>query len=256
MCHQAMNLQSYKGVSPCANGTTIAQTGGMNNHPSEPQAELGGATPPPGPAAGPSTLGASLRADYEALRNDVQQAQELAADFQGQLAGKSNELAGLKLLLEKTHRDLAHMQTGIAQLRDERHRLANELMKAAAFEQRLVRTSAERDRLCLEMEALRRATEAQADAWKTESRDKDWQLSRIAERLEIAEKELTAFRNIEVSAPAATPAEVTKALTLLDRKLDHLTKLVSGQVLPKGDAQRTPGSREEAAEFIDISFGS
>jgi chromosome segregation ATPase len=227
----------------------------MNIESSEPRVELG-ETPPPPPTPRPSGLGASLRADYEALRNDVQQAQELAADFQGQLAGKSNELAGLKLMLEKTQRDLAHMQAGIAQLREERHRLANELMKAAAFEQRLVRTSAERDRLTLEVESLRQAMEAQAETWKKESRDKDWQLSRVVERLEITEKELTDFRNIEVSAPSATPAEVTKALTLLDRKLDHLTKLVTGQTSPKGDSHKLPRPSEEAAEFIAISFES
>src|SRR5688500_7910196 len=78
-------------------------------------------------------LSANLHADYEALQNDMQQAKDLAADFQQQLAGKSNEFAQLKQLFEKTAADLAHLQAGIVELRAERHRLANESMRATAF---------------------------------------------------------------------------------------------------------------------------
>src|SRR5882724_7718593 len=80
------------------------------------------------------TLSGSLTADHAALQNDLVQAQELAMDFQRQLAGKSNEYAQLKQILEKTQTDLAHLQEGIVELRTERHRLANEAMRATAFE--------------------------------------------------------------------------------------------------------------------------
>jgi len=80
------------------------------------------------------TLSGTLAADHAALQNDLEQAQELAADFQRQLAGKSNEYAQLKQLLEKTQADLTHLQTGIVQLRAERHHLANEVMRGQAFE--------------------------------------------------------------------------------------------------------------------------
>src|SRR5260221_4843532 len=89
---------------------------------------------------------ASLRADYEALRNDVQQANELAAHFQRDLAGKSNEFAQLKQLFDKTSADLTHLQTAIAALREERHRLANAAMRATALQAKLTTTTAERDR--------------------------------------------------------------------------------------------------------------
>jgi chromosome segregation ATPase len=79
-------------------------------------------------------LSGSLASDHAALQNDLLQAQELAADFQRQLAGKSNEYAQLKQILEKTQSDLAHLQAGIMQLRAERHCLANEAMKAQALE--------------------------------------------------------------------------------------------------------------------------
>ncbi len=99
-------------------------------------------------------LTANLRADYEALRNDVQQANELAADFQKKLAGKSNEFAILKQVFEKACQDLGQLQVGITQLREERHRLANEAMRATALQMKLTNVTNERDRLRKEMEAL------------------------------------------------------------------------------------------------------
>src|SRR5580700_8102756 len=74
-------------------------------------------------------LSTTLHSKYEALQNDVQQANELAADFQRQLAGKSNDFALLKQVFEKTREDLGQLHAGIAALRAERHNLANEAMK-------------------------------------------------------------------------------------------------------------------------------
>jgi hypothetical protein len=59
----------------------------------EPANECPGRTDP--------SLSANLRADYEAVQNDLEQATELAAEFQRQLAGKSNEVAELKQLLRR-----------------------------------------------------------------------------------------------------------------------------------------------------------
>src|SRR4051794_28033707 len=75
-------------------------------------------------------LSATLRADYEALLNDVKQANELAVDYQRQLAVKSNELALSNQLFERTQKHLGDLNTGIAELRRERHELANEAMRA------------------------------------------------------------------------------------------------------------------------------
>src|SRR4051812_1147730 len=100
----------------------------------------------PKPAVNPN-LSANLSADYEALQNDMQQAKELAADFQRQLAGKSNEFAQLKQLFDKATTDLNHLQEGIVELRAERHRLANESMRATAFQLKLAQVTGERDRL-------------------------------------------------------------------------------------------------------------
>src|SRR5678816_1828795 len=94
----------------------------------------------------------SLQADYEAVRNDLEQAQELAADFQRQVADKSNEVAHIKLLLQKSAADLARLEGHVGELRQERHRLANELMLASAMELELTKVKRERDQLRKEVE--------------------------------------------------------------------------------------------------------
>ncbi len=100
-------------------------------------------------------LSASLRADYEALQNDVQQAKELAGEFQRQLAGKSNEFADLKRLFEKTRNDLVRLEANITEIREERHRLANKAMEAIAFERRITERDAEIEKLKAEIDSLR-----------------------------------------------------------------------------------------------------
>lgn len=95
------------------------------------------------------TLTAKLLANYQALQNDLQQARELATDFQCQLAGKSNEFADLKRVFSETKSHLTRLEANIAELREERHRLAGEAMRAVAFERKLV----ERDENVTRLEA-------------------------------------------------------------------------------------------------------
>ncbi len=102
-------------------------------------------------------LTSDLIADQEALHNDLKLARELALDYQRELSDKTNDHAALKMVLEKTVRDLEQLQTGIAELREERHRLANQAMRAMAFELQLKLVSKERDRLRGEADELRAA---------------------------------------------------------------------------------------------------
>jgi len=90
----------------------------------------------------PSLTG-SLTAEYEALQNDLEQAKLLASDYQSQLSDKSNDVAGLKLTLEKTVADLEKLQAHIVALREERHRLANEVMKVVSLEAKLAAANEE-----------------------------------------------------------------------------------------------------------------
>lgn len=124
-------------------------------------------------------LTGSLAADHEALQNDLLQAQDLAADFQRQLAGKSNEYAQLKQILEKTQKDLEHLQGGIVELRAERHRLANEAMRATAFEAKLMKVTGERDRLRIELEVVRSALARTGDDLALQLRDRDRHIAEL-----------------------------------------------------------------------------
>lgn len=118
--------------------------------------------PPPGvqsqnvsPLTNPN-LSAALRLEYDALVHDVRRAHELCADFQRQLVGKSHEADEFKELFAKTQHDLFQLQDSIIQLREERHRLANEAMRATALSRKLVEITTERDRLLVELESSKK----------------------------------------------------------------------------------------------------
>lgn len=100
------------------------------------------------------TLSAVLRAEYEALQNDLRQAKEMAADFQRQLAWKTNDFAQLKQIFVKTQGDLARLQAAIVALREERHRLAADAMRAAALDRKLATVIAERNELRAQIESF------------------------------------------------------------------------------------------------------
>ena len=92
-------------------------------------------------------LSSRLAADYAALQNDLEQAKCMAGDYQKQLCDKSNDLAALRLMLEKSSRDLQNLQSDIVALRQERHRLANAAMRAVALEYKLNSVTEELNRL-------------------------------------------------------------------------------------------------------------
>ena len=93
------------------------------------------------------TLSGNLTAEYTALQNDLEQARCLAMDYQNQLCDKSNDLATLKLTLEKTASDLEKLQAHILALREERHRLANEVMRVVSLEAKVAALTDELKRL-------------------------------------------------------------------------------------------------------------
>lgn len=164
---------------------------------------------PPAPGAPPKTLlnpnlSGNLTADYAALENDLVQAQELAADFQRQLAGKSNEHAQLKQIFEKTLADLAHLQEGIVELRAERHRLANEAMRATAFQAKLTKVTGERDRLRIDLELVRHAMDRKCDEMTMELRDRDRRIAELVVEMVCLRQALEEARG-QGSPPPAAP---------------------------------------------------
>ena len=148
-------------------------------------------------------LSGSLMADHEALQNDLVQAQELAADFQRQLAGKSNEYAQLKQILEKTQNDLEHLQGGIVELRTERHRLANEAMRATAFEVKLMKVTGERDRLRIDLEIIRQALARKGEEMVAQLHERDRRIAELVVEMVGLRQALEEARKGNVVPPVA-----------------------------------------------------
>ena len=107
----------------------------------------------PNQSVNPS-LSAALKEGGDAVRDDLRQAKDLTAELEVQLAGRSKELLHLKFLLEQTKAHFGHMQDSVTAMRAERHKLANEAMKAQGLEIMLARMTAERDRLKSELEGV------------------------------------------------------------------------------------------------------
>lgn len=112
-----------------------------------PQGPLtGGHAAPKSAAAPPVSLGRVAAAELEALRNDVEEARNLAAEYQRELAGKVNDYALLKQLFDKTREHIVSLTTTVTKLREERHAMANDAMKVVALERKVALLTAERDR--------------------------------------------------------------------------------------------------------------
>lgn len=175
----------------------------------------------------------NLLADYQALTNDLQQANGLASDFQRQLAGKANECAQFKQVFEKTCKDLAHLQTSIAALREERHRLANEAMMVTALKLKFNKVAAERDALRLELDAARATREEIARALRA----RDQQVAELTFKVETLKEVLVeAQQRTDSSAPLRSAAREPK--TVSTERTGYL------------ESARNPGGEG----FIDIAF--
>jgi chromosome segregation ATPase len=162
---------------------------------------------PPDPIHVDPRLSATLHSDYEALRNDLQQANELAADFQRQLAGKSNDVALLKQVFEKTREDLGHLHAGIAALRAERHRLANEAMKGEAYKMKLAGVTGERSRLRIDLEVVRSALAAVKEEMARSLHQRDRQIADLTiENTQLKQAQAEAQRKLAGLARPPSPA--------------------------------------------------
>ena len=102
---------------------------------------------PPTPGSNPATLGPAVASNVETLKADLEEARQLAASYQAEIAGKDTQLARMTELSEMTRTHLIQLQLSVTNLRDERHRLANRAMEADALERKLTMVTIERDRL-------------------------------------------------------------------------------------------------------------
>ena len=184
-------------------------------------------------------LPAPTRAEYEALQNDVYQAREMAAEFQRQLAGKSNDFWELKRLYETTVEAVTALQVRVSELRQERHALANKGMQMVGLEQRLASLSAERHRLNSEVTALRHdiATEAEESARRAQERDAH--IGRLTLEVASLKERLQAGRAVPGAWAAARrmDAEVKSAMAEISNSLARLMAVMEPA---PATAKRTP----------------
>jgi hypothetical protein len=117
------------------------------------------------------SLSAELQESHDALRNEMMSAKAVASDLESALAGKSKEMLHLKFLLEQSKAHLTHLQDGILAMRKERHKLANEAMRAKGLDIKLAVMTTENNRLKNELEGILDGL-AQEDAQKTLRFDK------------------------------------------------------------------------------------
>lgn len=131
-------------------------------------------------------LTGNLTAEYEALQNDLEQAKSLARDYQNQLCDKSNDVAALKLTLEKTAADLEKLQQHIVALRHERHKLANEVMRVVSLEAKLAASEARIAGLTEELRRERAGSGSNAGAARPAARP-------VREFIELGTEEPTSL---------------------------------------------------------------
>lgn len=148
------------------------------------------------------SLGLVLSENYEAVNEDLQQAHRLAASLEQQLAGKSKELLHLKFLFEQTKTHMGHLQDGIAAMRRERHKLANDSMRAMGLDIMVKRLTAERDRYKTELESLLEAIAAEKSQDSLSFDKRDHRIAELTLQLMEARQELEHLRH---SQPQAAP---------------------------------------------------
>jgi DNA repair exonuclease SbcCD ATPase subunit len=190
-------------------------------------------------------LSQTLLGDYEALDADVHQANALAADFRQHSAGKSNELAVLQQVFEKAQRDLVQLHRSIAELRQERHQLANEAMRAMALDRKLAEVTAERDRLRAEGQAMRDGLIASSADSAKRKRETDAQIARMA-------LELDTLRQRGLAPVPAPDADIRAALGQISVTLERLsTQLAADHGTPRC---APPPSRVKSATDPEIAI--
>ncbi len=185
------------------------------------------------------------RADYEAVLNDLEQAQFLAAEYQREISSRSNSFADLRRMFEKTSAQLVSALGAVEVLRKEKRKLVDEVARVAAIEFRLQRVTEEKDRLAGEVRALRQRPEVEAPKPILESEEfTDFMTS-------VVDFPSFASRDSEVVPQAITQAD--RILAHLVASLDDLRQLVEPEPAPESPAGLSR-PRSEMPGIIEVSF--
>jgi chromosome segregation ATPase len=201
-------------------------------------------------ATAKTPLGASLAADYEALQNDFEQAQELAADFQRQLAGKSNEVAHFKAILEKAQGDFTRLEGHIRELREERHRLANEVMRVAALDMEIVKLRRETEQLREQLDTLNNASSKRVGELLVVTDEQQKEIQRLRAVVEV-------FRQREGVPPLISKVDTSEMQQQIAELTATVRRLQSDIRVPAAGSGHTGPSHTPAvndADIINITF--
>jgi len=184
------------------------------NHSTDPSRQQPEESHAPGAAPATRTLSSALTESGDAVQEDLRQANELAAKLEAQLAGKSKELLHLKFLLEQMKSNFGHLQDSVVLMRKERHKLANDCMRAQGLEIMVTRLTAERDRLKNELDGVLEglAAEHAEKAQQALRFDKrDHMIAELTFELITLRKEVADLRHTNQSpAPAASETPATE----------------------------------------------
>jgi chromosome segregation ATPase len=192
------------------------------------------------------SLGAAVTQDYEAVQSDLRSANELAASLESQLAGKSKEVLHLRFLFDQTKTHLAHMQDGIVAMRKERHKLANEAMRAMGLDLMLKRVTAERDRLKVELEGVLEGIAAEKTSQPLRFDKRDHQIAELTFELVKLRAEVAELRKANAAATPLAPPQASQekpARPLKTAAEDEVWEAHELEIIP---TERVPGGRAKA----------
>ncbi len=189
----------------------------------------------------------------------------MAAEFQRQLAGKSNDFWELKRLYETTVEALAVLQTRVTELRKERHALANKVIQMTSFEHKLASVSADRHRLHAELTAFRQGLVVEAGESLLRSQERDAHIARLTVEVTSLKQRLEDGRAVPGAWAAArrVDAEVKSVIADISNSLARLTAVIEptpgtakpGPVVSSAAVAAPPPTvAGDSDEFIDISF--
>ena len=187
------------------------------------------------PARRPLT--AALIEAGDAVQSELRQANQLAESLDAQLAGKSKEVLHLKFVLNQTKTHFGHLQDSVMSLRQERHKLANDSMKAQGLEMMLARVTTERDRLKTELLGVLEKLAIQ-NAQPAPIFDKrDQTIAELTFELVKLRQEVADLRRINpspataVAKPPTAPASL-KPLTEEDSRMAMKVEIIPTDYLP------------------------
>jgi hypothetical protein len=107
------------------------------------------------------------------------------------------------------------------ELRTERHRLANEAMRATAFEAKLMKVTGERDRLRIDLEFIRQALARKGDEMVAQLHERDRRIAELVVEMVGLRQALEEARKGNVAPPVAAMPAVPTPVTVIRHEVEE-----------------------------------